>query len=282
MRLFRQSLAILAVASTAAAAPPPPGETESLAEGGESPEPAPSTSAAQPEAAPAPYEPWQGAAHAAPTAAPVEPPPPIPLAAPTYFRRPVELVPALAMTLPNCRAGNQSNDRCEGVGVGGLVGFSVFWRVTPYFAWGGGFEVAGFTYNPPERVPLTNARAGAVWLGLKGRVYFNEEGSLDPYLELGLGLGALGTTGDDPAGDTYEETGAGPTASVGGGLDFFLSRGLRLGPRVAYTRVFVDKIRRCRASGDGECVDVPKDSDGHLNAYLTLGVGLTVMLGEEL
>jgi len=194
----------------------------------------------------------------------------------------VELVPSLGVTLPRCRPGSQSDDRCEGVGVGGLVGFSVFWRVTPYFAWGGGFEIAGFSYDPPAQVPLDNARSGAVWLGLKGRVYFNDEGTLDPYVQLGLGLGALGTTGDEPSGETYEETGAGGAVQLGGGLDFHLTRSLRLGPRVLYTRVFVDKIRRCRASGDGECVDLSKDDRGYLDGFITLGVGLTVMLGEEL
>ena len=46
-------------------------------------------------------------------------------------------------------------------------------------------------------------------------------------------------------------------------------------------RVFVDKIRRCQASGDGNCVDVPKDEDGHLNSHLALTARLTIMLGGE-
>ena len=208
------------------------------------------------------------------------PPPPVSVNVPQYFRRPVELVPALALALPRCQSGSRSDDGCEGVGAGGLVAFSVFWRVNPYFAWGGGIEVAGFGYEPPARMQYENAGAAAVWLGLKGRVYFLDEGSIDPFLELGLGMAALGTSADDPAGDTYEQTGAGGSAQIGGGVDFFLSRSLRLGPRLLYTRVFVDKIRRCRQGGD--CVDISKDTDGHLDSYLSLGVGLTIMLGEEL
>lgn len=270
--------ALLAGAGASHAAPPAPSNAlaaegaETTAEG----------SAATQGTETRPYQPWQGSEHSAPPLVGDTPPPPISVESPQFFRRPVELIPSLGMTLPVCKSGNRSDDRCDGVGVGGSVGFSAFWRVTPYFAWGGGLGVAGFGYDPPKRLRVENARAGAVWIGLLGRVYFLDEGTLDPYLQLGVGLGALGTKGDDATGVSYEETGAGPSAEIGAGIDFFLNRGLRLGPRFSYTRVFVDKIRRCIADGDGACVDVSKNQDGHLNSYLTLSVGLTVMLGEEL
>ena len=154
--------------------------------------------------------------------------------------------------------------------------------MTPHFAWGGGFAFAGFRYEPPERVQLKNTQAAAAWLGLLGRFYFQSEGALDPYIQLGLGGAALGTTGDVPTGETYEETGAGPALQMGGGIDFFLSRGLMLGPAASYTHVFVDKIRRCRAGGSGDCIDVPKDEGGHLNAFIFVGARLTILLGSEL
>lgn len=230
---------------------------------------------------PAPYSEWQGTAHAGPPgAAPTPAPVPV-VGTPIYARRTVELIPSLGVALANCRAGSESDDRCQGVGAGGLAGFTGLWRVTPYFAWGGGFELASFRYHPPEELDLREAGAAAVWLGLIGRVYFNDEGSLDPYVQLGMGVGALGTSAKDQAGVTWEETGAGPAAQVGGGVDFYLSRTLKLGPSLTYTRVFVDKIRRCQASGDGNCVDVPKDEDGHLNSYLALTARLTIMLGGE-
>jgi hypothetical protein len=200
---------------------------------------------------------------------------------PIYARRTVELIPTLGAALAGCRAGSQSDDRCDGVGAGITLGFTGLWRVTPYFAWGGGFEVSGFAYEPPAELQLEGVGAGAVWLGLIGRVYFLDEGSVDPYLQLGIGVGALGTTSKDPVGVTWEETGAGPAANIGGGVDFFLGRSVRLGPSLSYARVFVDKIRRCRASGDGACVDVSKDEHGHLNSYLALTARLTFMLGGE-
>jgi opacity protein-like surface antigen len=168
------------------------------------------------------------------------------------------------------------------VSAGAVVGFTGLWRVTPYFAWGGGFEIAAFRYDPPKDLALTETGAAAVWLGLIGRVYFNDEGSFDPYLQLGIGVGALGTTATDPSGTPWEETGAGPAAQIGGGIDFHLSRSVKLGPGVAYTRVLVDKIRRCRASGDGDCVDLSKDDNGYLNAYFALTARLTILLGGEL
>jgi hypothetical protein len=188
----------------------------------------------------------------------------------------------LGLAFPICKAGSVSDDRCAGVEGGGMLGFSAFWRVAPHFAWGGGFAVAGFRYNAPERLGVSNTNAGAIWLGLLGRVYFADEGPIDPFFQLGIGGGALGTTYDAPTGETYEETGAGPAVQLGGGVDFFLSRTLKLGPSLFYTRVFVDKIRRCESSGDGQCQDVSKDDLGHLNAFLSIGASLTIMLGQEL
>jgi hypothetical protein len=242
---------------------------------------APSAAPAEPE--PAPYGAWQGRGHAPPSSA-VPPSAPLPkVGAPEYSRRPVELIPTLSVALPSCRAGTQSDDRCEGVSTGGTLAFTALWRVTPYFAWGGGFELAGFSYDPPRSFGRTHTSAGAVSMGLTGRVYFNDEGALDPYVQLGIGVGALGTTFNDKQqnGDPFEETGAGPAAQVGGGIDFYLGRSVRIGPTLMYTRVFVDKIRRCRGGGS-ECVDVNKDDDGHLDAFLTAGASITVMLGEEL
>jgi hypothetical protein len=292
MRLFPAFCSVAAIVSMAAAgvraAPPEQNQLAPAESASESSTPA-ATATAKASASPSPsasappaYEAWQGAGYGAPNVPPPSEPPPPVVGEPEYSRRPVELVPRLGVAFPNCKAGTQSDDRCQGVGTGGFGAFSAFWRVTPHFAWGGGFEVAGFTYNPPQQLNLSNGRAGAVFLGLAGRIYFNDEGTLDPFIQLGTGVGALGTTFDVANGDTYEETGAGPAVQVGGGLDFYLSRSLRIGPTLLYTRVFVDKIRRCRTGSSGECVDLSKDADGHLNAYLTLGASLTIMLGEEL
>jgi hypothetical protein len=159
----------------------------------------------------------------------------------------VELIPELSLAFAHCAAGDVSDDRCTGVRGGGGFGFSAIWRVTPYLAWGGGFDIAGFRYEPPERLGLRRTGAAAAQLRLIGRAYFLSEGSFDPYVELGIGGAALGTSARDANGDSVEETGAGPALSIGGGLDFMLSRRLRLGPQLTVTQVFVDKIQSCRA-----------------------------------
>lgn len=48
------------------------------------------------------------------------------------------------------------------------------------------------------------------------------------------------------------------------------------------TRVFVDKIRRCKATGSGECQDVSTDQGGHLDSYLQIVGNLTFQFGSEL
>jgi hypothetical protein len=203
-------------------------------------------------------------------------------APPPYLRRPVELIPELNLAFPHCATGDVSDDRCTGVRGGGGFGFAAIWRVTPYLAWGGGFDIAGFRYDPPERLGLRRTGAAAGQLRLIGRVYFVAEGSFDPYVEIGIGGAALGTSARDLNGDRFEETGAGPSLSLGGGLDFFLSHRLRLGPQLTVTQVFVDKIRRCLGDDSGSCEDLDKDDHGHLDRYATLGVRLTIMIGNEL
>jgi len=196
-------------------------------------------------------------------------------------RRAVELVPELGLAWANCAAGDVSSDRCAGVEGGAEFSFWALWRVSPYFAWGGGFELAGFRYDPPQALGLRNASAAAVFLGFIGRAYFLDSGAFDPYVQLGLGGGALGTSSRASDGNIYGETGAGPAVQIGGGLDFFVSSRLRLGPSVAYTQVFVDKIRRCPSGGSEDCVDIAKDQ-GHLNAFVGLGVRLSLLLGAEM
>jgi hypothetical protein len=214
-------------------------------------------------------------------AQPVLPMPPPPPPSLSIVRRPVELVPMAGLALPTCADGTSSDDRCEGVEGGLTFGFSAFWRVTPHFAWGGGFDIAAFRYAPPDHVELTDGQGGAAWIGVLGRVYFLDETTLDPYLQLGLGGGARGTPGTLPGGEKIEETGAGPALQLGGGIDFILAPRIKLGPALSYTHVFVDKIRRC-PSGGGDCSDIPRDREGHLNAFFSVTARLTILIGDEL
>lgn len=199
---------------------------------------------------------------------------------PIYVRRSIELVPQLGLSLPVCIAGDASDDRCAGVRTGLHAAASVLWRVTPHLAWGGKLQIAGFRNQPAPHLAHEDARAAAAFIGLLGRWYLLEEGKLDPYLEVGLGGGALGTS-YVLADERYSETGAGPALLGGGGVDFILTRRLRIGPAASYTHVFVDKIRRCSSDGDA-CEDIGNDALGVLSGFLDVGARLTVMLGDEL
>jgi hypothetical protein len=212
-------------------------------------------------------------------------PPPVPprRASAGPARRAVELVPELALAWAHCTAGAVSNDSCSGVSGRGEVAFNAVWRVTPHLAWGGALQLAVFRNDPPERANLSDATAAGAFLGFLGRVYLLDQGVLDPYLQLGLGGGVLGTAATGPDGEKREETGAGPAVQIGVGADFFVASRLKLGPSLSYTQVLVDKIRRCRGrGGDENCADVSKDEFGYLNSFVTLGVRLSILLGAEM
>lgn len=219
--------------------------------------------------------------------APPERPPAHLLEEPDFVRRQLELVPHLSLALPRCASGNRSDDRCSGVGPGLSGGFGLLWRPISHVALGGSMEVAGFQNEPPTSAQRTKARAGAAFVHLVARLYVAEHGGFDPYLELGIGGGALGTSAREPTPgseerDRFEETGAGPSLRAGVGFDFFVSPRLRLGPHLRYTQVLVDKIRRCSVSAGEECADLSPNADGHLSAMLSVGLSLSVLLGSEL
>jgi hypothetical protein len=209
-------------------------------------------------------------------------PPPRPRPGPEHGRRAVELFPEAGLVAPLCHHGSQGNDRCDGVQSGATVGASALWRVSPYFAWGGAIDVTGFRYQPPPRLGLRGASAAAVFVGLLGRGYVARDGPVDPYVELGLGGGALGRGFRDRDGLGYDETGAGPALRLGAGADFYVGPRIRLGPALDWTALLVDKIRRCRSSGSGNCVDVSMHDQGYLNGYVSLTFRVTFLLGEEL
>jgi hypothetical protein len=232
--------------------------------------------------APAPaYAPWAGTGYAPPGAPPLGQPPPPSTEGPRFFRRPVELIPQLSLGLPACKSGHESNDRCDGAGGGLDFGFTALWRVAPHFAWGGSLELGFFGYEPAAAERRDAGAAGA-WIGLIGRVYFLDEGAIEPWVQLGLGGAALGTSYQDAAGGTVQETGAGPAVQLGAGLDFFLGSHVRLGPHLLVTRVFVDKISQCRGGASDVCSELSKDDHGHFNALAAVGGSLTIMLGDEL
>ncbi len=226
--------------------------------------------------------PWYGYDPAPGLPPPGSVPPPRPSSGPEFWRRAVELFPHAGLVAPLCQTGSQGNDRCDGLRAGAQAGAAVLWRVLPYFAWGGALDVTMFRYQPPAHLGLHRTSAAAVFFGLLGRGYAATEGPVDPYVEIGLGGGALGRGFRDRDGHDYDETGAGPALRLGAGADLYVGQRIRLGPALGWTALLVDKIRRCRASGSGNCVDVSMHDQGYLNGYVSLTLRVTFLVGEEL
>jgi hypothetical protein len=207
------------------------------------------------------------------------PPPPIATHA-QHSRHSVELIPELGIGIPECSDGDLNNARCNGMKGGIGIGFEALWRVSPYFAFGADLMLHGFTFEPKRELGLKDASAGAVFLGLVARGYFLSTGPLDPYAELALGVGALGTQAKEADGNTYSETAAGPGGRLAVGIDFYLGRHLRLGPALGYGHFFVDKVRRC--DDDRDCSDLSSSKFGHLNGFWTISGRLSILLGEPM
>jgi len=229
----------------------------------------------------APYSAWQGSApHAPPPAIVLGTPPPPELAAMEYARRPVELAPEFLLGYPNCSDGSTNDTRCAGLGVGAGFGVSALWRVSPYFAFGGTLDTLDFAFNPSDRARLRGAGASGLFYGLLGRVYFADHGLVEPYLELGLGGGVDRTSAREADDVKYSETTSGAAVRIGGAVEFYLSRHLRFGPALDWTRFRVNHLTRCDPAE--ACVDLDPGENGHGVGFTTLSARLTISLGPGL
>ncbi|HTA90991.1 MAG TPA: hypothetical protein VK745_15480, partial [Polyangiaceae bacterium] len=222
-------------------------------------------------APPPPYSAWLGQTPVAPPSPIVlRAPPPPELAPLEYARRPFEIAPEFLLGFPSCSDGNVSNTRCAGLGAGAGLGLSALWRVSPYFALGATLNALGFAFNPPDSSHLSESRAGGLFYGLLGRVYFADHGPVEPYVELGLGGGADRTSAREANDVKYSDTASGVAFRAGGAIEFYVSRQLRLGPALDWTRFRVRQLQRCDPTQ--ACVDLDSNSYGHGVGFTTLSV----------
>jgi hypothetical protein len=212
-------------------------------------------------------------------AAALDPPPlrdPEPLAsprAPEHLRAPVELVPKAVTLLPTCRFGPDV-DRCQALGPAFGLEAAVLYRPTPYFAFGGTLGYAR------ARSSLAGGRlSGSRFeLSVVGRVYLLEAGELDPYLEGFVGWTSERTTLAWPSGVEDVDKAFGPFGRAGGGVDWFVSSGVKLGVLAGFSEFLLARRERCRA---GVCTtgDAPSSTP---SGVVTLGLSLSVLVGEAL
>jgi hypothetical protein len=155
--------------------------------------------------------------------------------APELARRPLELAPALTASLPLCRESSEQAT-CRSLGPALGVELAALYRPSPYFAFGGSFAYSRATPAAAGR-EVTRETTG---LAVVGRVYLLEEGELDPYLEAQLGWANA------------------PFGRAGGGVDWFVGRGMKLGVLAGYGEI------------------------GLRRGALTGGLGVSVLFGERL
>lgn len=229
----------------------------------------------------APYQPYEGHGYGKPGALePDDLPPPL-LPHPPHLRRVAELIPQIGFAVPTCSSGDPETDRCVGLKSGVGVGLAGLWRVVPRFAVGLGIDVAALRNDPPKRLGLSDESALAMSIALVSRLYFLDEGSLDPYVDLSLGAGVLGASAREADGFRYDETGAGFLTGLGAGLDFFVGSQLRLGPFLSYSHTFVRYVRRCSTTGGDECTDLATDTHGLLHGVFQMGLRFSILIGNE-
>ena len=215
------------------------------------------------------------AEHAPPPPIVLDAPPPPELPALEYARRPFELSAELLLGLPDCAVGSVYNQRSESIALGPGFGATALWRPSPYFAVGGTVNELSFGFRPAQGSGLAEGSAAGHFWGLLSRVYFFDHGLFEPYLELGVGSAGITTRAQELDAE-YQENSAGLAFRVGGGLEFYLGRHVRLGPAFDWTRYNVQQMRRC---GLGRCADLDQASYGHGIGFSSVSLRLSVLLG---
>lgn len=189
-------------------------------------------------------------------------------------RRPAEFATSVGFTLPLCSKRFASVSRCPNTAFGRTAGLSALWRASPAFAWGFYGEFTRYELDGPGEV---RGRANALGGGVVGRVYLFDSGKFEPWVELGLGGGAVRAVslgaGGVPDGTTRR---AGFSTRLAAGFDVLLGQHVRLGPVVDYDRVLARRQYECVT---GNCRG---KEFGRIDEGLTFGMSLTVALGAPL
>ncbi len=243
---------------------------------------------AEPEAAMAgetadsvPYSSWDGRNHRPPAPVAAQPTPlPLP-PRPARPRRTVEIVPELAAILPRCDEAMAADDRCAALRVGGSLGAIGLWRPYPFVAFGLWLAAAALDGGSNRHASFRRLHGEAAWALFTSRVYFLEEGSSEPYIELGVGEARFQTTAREQDGRQAKEAGVGFSLAMGAGYDFYVGKQLRLGPHLSYLHGFMKTVQRCPSASGVDCEGVAPSAHGSLHATVSLGARLTILLGAE-
>lgn len=192
--------------------------------------------------------------------------PPAPERAPTeWARRTWEIVADAGLALPWCSRG--AFVACAGMGTGISASLAGLYRITPYV--GLGAEIAGASFRLDEG----SGRAGIV--GPVFRAYFLEEGSVDPWIQVGFGAAHFRTS--HATGDGVDASG--PAVSGSAGVDVWLSPSWKLGPALGQRFLFPTETRACEV---GRCASMTASQAGGVRRHLNVGLVATFALGSFL
>lgn len=182
--------------------------------------------------------------------------------------------------------GNEDPDSL--CAVDGAFTFTVAgdFRFYPNFSVGLELAFWGYAVNDEWRGQLAGApdkaEIASFFLAAFGRWYWFDKGIVDPYLQLGLGVGGIsGTVSNMTDSYTYAATGVVPHLALG--VDFHVHRAVRIGPQFLTALQLGNRV--CETIGDEEmCRDPEKNAkgerEGNLLAWRFMLVG-TIMLGER-
>jgi hypothetical protein len=79
-------------------------------------------------------------------------------------------------------------------------------------------------------------------MGLTIRGYFSDRGAVDPYVETGIGRGTATSSASDGAVEVRSDA-AGPAATLGAGIDFWVLPFLKIGPSFTYRWTWLTDVR---------------------------------------
>jgi hypothetical protein len=211
--------------------------------------------------------------------APPPAPPPTPPApareSDEFPRRAWELFPQLGLSAPFCRGDSFGVNHCAGIGNGTSFGGGALFRITPYVALGAEASFSGFDFAV-DGAASTFSRAS--WLGLVVRGYFLDRGTVEPYVEAGIGRGTSSSGYGAGAGLVSVEA-SGPASLVGAGVDFWVSPFLRMGPALTYRWTFLSDVRECTGS---VCQAARVADEGAIGSFASVSFVATVALGREM
>lgn len=194
-----------------------------------------------------------------------------------WARRSWEILPHAGWTTPSCRTAPYGGSACSGVGAGVNVGIGGVYRITPYIGLGAEMTLASFGYDATALgASKGNSRAGLFGPIVRG--YFLERGSIDPWVQVGFGMGFVGTSYSGSFGD-WKARASGVGLSGAAGVDFWVTRYLKVGPSLSQQFVFPSEVRVCQ--GD-ECASYTVSEAGGVTRWLGLGLNVTVAFGQEM